>query len=82
MGSHSAPSALEHVNLDALVIGCGFGGIYQLKRLTDLGLKCLAIDAASDAGVSSLTAPYVDKLTNRSIGRLVLVWTRLRTTVE
>ncbi|KAH9207142.1 hypothetical protein DL95DRAFT_429251 [Leptodontidium sp. 2 PMI_412] len=36
--------------LDALVVGTGFGGIYQLKRLLDQGLSAKAIDKASDVG--------------------------------
>jgi cation diffusion facilitator CzcD-associated flavoprotein CzcO len=36
--------------LDALVVGAGFGGLYQLKRLRDLGLKTRVIDAAGDVG--------------------------------
>lgn len=29
---------MEHQSLDALVVGAGFGGIYQLKLLLDQGL--------------------------------------------
>jgi cyclohexanone monooxygenase len=36
--------------LDALVVGAGFGGLYQLKRLRDLGLRTKAIDTAGDVG--------------------------------
>ena len=36
--------------LDALVVGTGFGGIYQLKMLRDQGLKVKAIDRATDVG--------------------------------
>jgi cyclohexanone monooxygenase len=35
---------------DALVVGAGFGGIYQLKKLVDLGLSVVAIDRAADVG--------------------------------
>jgi cyclohexanone monooxygenase len=38
------------LSIDALVVGTGFGGIYQLKRLLDQGLNAIAIDAASDVG--------------------------------
>ena len=37
-------------DLDALVVGAGFGGLYQLKRLRELGLSTKAIDAAGDVG--------------------------------
>lgn len=40
----------DHIEYDALVVGLGFGGIYQLKKLLDQGLSVLAIDMASDAG--------------------------------
>ncbi|KAI6799279.1 FAD/NAD(P)-binding domain-containing protein [Hortaea werneckii] len=41
---------MEEVHLDALVVGAGFGGIYQLKKLRDLGFNVKAIDAAGDVG--------------------------------
>jgi hypothetical protein len=37
-------------DIDALVVGAGFGGLYQLKRLRELGLSTKAIDAAGDVG--------------------------------
>ena len=42
-------AAMAHY-LDAIVVGAGFGGIYQLKRLRDQGLKAKAIDAAGGVG--------------------------------
>ena len=36
--------------LDALIVGAGFGGIYQLKKLRDQGLSVKVIDAAGDVG--------------------------------
>ena len=36
--------------LDALIVGAGFGGIYQLKKLRDQGLKIKAIDATGGVG--------------------------------
>lgn len=41
---------MKEVHLDALVVGAGFGGIYQLKKLRDLGFNVKAIDAAGDVG--------------------------------
>jgi cation diffusion facilitator CzcD-associated flavoprotein CzcO len=38
----------EHI--DALVVGAGFGGIYQVYSLLQLGLSVKAIDYASDVG--------------------------------
>ncbi|KIW33318.1 uncharacterized protein PV07_00176 [Cladophialophora immunda] len=37
-------------DFDALIVGAGFGGIYQLYRLRELGLSCKVIDMASDVG--------------------------------
>lgn len=41
-------SAMEE--LDVLVIGAGFAGIYQLDRLRDLGWKVKAVEAAPELG--------------------------------
>ncbi|KAK3686485.1 hypothetical protein LTR37_019770 [Vermiconidia calcicola] len=35
---------------DAIIVGAGFAGIYQLYKLRNLGLKCLVIDQAGDVG--------------------------------
>ena len=41
----------EPISVDALVVGAGFGGIYQLKKLRDdLGLQVKCIDTAGDVG--------------------------------
>jgi cation diffusion facilitator CzcD-associated flavoprotein CzcO len=40
----------EKVHLDALVVGAGFGGIYQLYALLKLRLNVKVIDAAGDVG--------------------------------
>ena len=40
----------KQTHYDAIVIGAGFGGIYMLKKLLDLGLKTRVIDAAGDVG--------------------------------
>src|SRR6478735_3281307 len=41
----------QPVELDALVIGAGFAGLYQLLRLRDrLGLTVRALEAARDVG--------------------------------
>ena len=37
-------------HFDALVVGAGFGGIYQLHSLRELGLSTIVIDAAGDVG--------------------------------
>jgi len=37
-------------NVDALIVGAGFSGIYMLKRCRELGLSARVIDAASDIG--------------------------------
>ncbi|KAK0908807.1 hypothetical protein LTR02_004750 [Friedmanniomyces endolithicus] len=40
----------QTMDIDALVVGAGFGGIYQLKKFLDLGLSAKAIDTAGDVG--------------------------------
>lgn len=37
-------------SFDAIIVGAGFAGIYQLYRLRDLGLNCRVIDQAGDVG--------------------------------
>lgn len=44
------PARAEAVALDALVIGAGVAGLYQLHQLRAQGLKTLAVDAAGDVG--------------------------------
>jgi cation diffusion facilitator CzcD-associated flavoprotein CzcO len=39
-----------HENLDAVIVGAGFAGLYQLYRLRELGLRCRVIEAGSDVG--------------------------------
>ena len=36
--------------IDALIVGAGFGGVYQLKRLRDEGYRAKLVDVASDYG--------------------------------
>ncbi|KPI38591.1 Baeyer-Villiger monooxygenase [Cyphellophora attinorum] len=40
----------ESETCDALVVGAGFGGLYQLYRLREAGLNVIVIDAAGDVG--------------------------------
>jgi cation diffusion facilitator CzcD-associated flavoprotein CzcO len=40
----------EPHRLDALVVGLGFGGLYELYLLKQLGLNVKAIDSAADVG--------------------------------
>ena len=41
---------MSHPKYDAIVVGAGFGGIYQLYSLRELGLKALLLEAAPDVG--------------------------------
>lgn len=41
---------MKQSHFDALVVGAGFGGIYQLHRLVKLGLNTKLIDMAADVG--------------------------------
>ncbi|KAJ3543826.1 hypothetical protein NM208_g3377 [Fusarium decemcellulare] len=43
-------SQLEALNVDALVVGAGLGGIYSTYRLSRAGLDVRCIDMASDVG--------------------------------
>ncbi len=47
-------SALERVALegdyDAVVVGAGFGGLYALHRLRELGLSVIGFEAAPEVG--------------------------------
>ncbi|KAK9423977.1 putative FAD/NAD(P)-binding domain-containing protein [Seiridium unicorne] len=38
------------IELDALVVGAGLGGIYQLHRLVKEGLRCKTVEVAGDVG--------------------------------
>src|SRR3984957_13175001 len=40
----------DHDNLDAIIVGAGLAGLYQLHRLRGLGLRALVIEAADDVG--------------------------------
>ncbi|OAL37680.1 hypothetical protein AYO20_03187 [Fonsecaea nubica] len=42
--------ARAEIDLDALLVGAGFGGIYQLHRLRQMGLSARVIEMASDIG--------------------------------
>ena len=37
-------------NIDALVVGAGFSGIYQLYKFREIGLSVKLIDNASEVG--------------------------------
>lgn len=56
MGDAAIASSLENVrlddvqNLDALVVGAGFGGVYQLKKLRDEGYRVKLVEAGGDYG--------------------------------
>jgi len=41
---------MTQIDFDALIVGAGFGGIYQLHLLLEQGLSVKVIDAASDVG--------------------------------
>ena len=46
----SATDPTDATQLDALVIGAGVAGLYQLYRLREQGLKVRAVEAGSDVG--------------------------------
>ena len=39
-----------HLDYQAIVIGAGVAGIYQIKRLADLGVRATVLDANADLG--------------------------------
>ena len=41
---------MARLQFDAVVVGAGMGGIYQLYRLLQQGLSVRVIDAAGDVG--------------------------------
>ena len=43
-------ASTAELDYEAIVIGAGVAGIYQIKRLTDLGIKATVLDAAGDLG--------------------------------
>jgi heterodisulfide reductase subunit A-like polyferredoxin len=40
----------EPLELDALIVGAGFGGVYQLKKLRDRGFNVKLVESGSDFG--------------------------------
>lgn len=46
-GNHAVKQTLE---LDACIVGAGFGGVYQLKRLRDEGFNVKLVENGSDVG--------------------------------
>jgi cyclohexanone monooxygenase len=49
---------MTETHLDALVVGAGFGGIYQLYSLLKLGLRSKAIDSAEGVGGTWFSTKY------------------------
>ncbi len=52
MNAESIPAhrSLEQLDLDAIVVGAGFAGLYLLYRLRQLGLKVKVLESADDVG--------------------------------
>ena len=46
-GTHANDTMLE---LDALIVGAGFGGVYQLKKLRDHGWNVKLVESGNDFG--------------------------------
>src|SRR5690606_19599291 len=46
----AAPSTQAIAEYDAVVVGAGIAGLYQLYRLREMGLRVCALDAAADVG--------------------------------
>src|SRR5687767_3913652 len=43
-------SETDGMDYEVIVVGAGVGGIYQIKRLVDLGIRATVLDAAPDLG--------------------------------
>lgn len=41
---------MPRANIDAIIVGAGFSGIYMLKRCRELGLSAQVIEAGGGAG--------------------------------
>ena len=50
MNASASTPATAGIDFDAVIVGAGVAGLYQLYRLRELGLKVRAIDAASEVG--------------------------------
>src|SRR6266478_5577414 len=51
-GSHEtrSPSATSVLDYDAIIIGAGMSGLYQLYRLRELGLRVRVLEAGTNVG--------------------------------
>ncbi|MGI9611709.1 MAG: flavin-containing monooxygenase, partial [Acidimicrobiales bacterium] len=47
---NAAPKQADSLHHDVIVVGAGVSGIYQIKRLTDLGLDAIVLEGDSDLG--------------------------------
>lgn len=47
---NATASRSSSADFDAVIVGAGIAGLYQLHRLREMGLKVRSIDAASDVG--------------------------------
>ncbi|MEZ5234060.1 MAG: NAD(P)/FAD-dependent oxidoreductase [Acidimicrobiales bacterium] len=50
MEAGATASTLVQPQYEVVVIGAGVGGIYQIKRLTDLGVSSIVLDNSGDLG--------------------------------
>ena len=47
---HFVPDCAHEAHHEAIVIGAGVAGIYQIKRLADLGIDATVLEAGGDLG--------------------------------
>ena len=50
MSNKTNTNSDKATDYDAIIVGAGIAGLYQLYRLREMGLKVLAVDAAGDVG--------------------------------
>lgn len=47
---------VENLEVDALIVGAGFAGIFMLKTLRDRGYKTVIFEAGNSTGVCQLSS--------------------------
>ena len=50
----------EHLDYPVVVVGAGVAGIYQIKRLAELGARATVLDANADLAGTTIDTPVRD----------------------
>ena len=70
-GDKTGPNA-DNLEVDAIIIGAGFAGIFMLTTLRDRGYTAVIYEAGDDIGVSSFRPPRNCCLANQCVGYLAV----------